>query len=357
MTKLDRPLQLSPVFKPKIWGRSDLSPIYEENTGPGVPPVGARDQLIGEAWVTDPESKFLTAPLAGRALAEVSAELGAQLHGSNWRGKHFPILAKFIFTSDWLSVQVHPDNAYAAAHDPGNVGKCEMWYIVRPERDAQLLVAARLGTSKEELLRAFREGTSKELLNSFRPSAGEALFIPPGLIHALGPGLVLFEVEQNSDLTYRLDDFGRKGLDGKPRPLHLDKGMDVIKVDLPPYNDLPRLEFRAPYGSRRFVLACPLFAVEEMGLEKTAVMSGNPKHVAILTVMMGEGRIDVSEGWYGFRPGDTWLIPPACAKFRMAPKTKARVLKYYVPDLEEDFRKPLEAHRVHAAEIARVVFG
>ncbi|MBI1941624.1 MAG: hypothetical protein HYS33_08980, partial [Acidobacteria bacterium] len=184
----------------------------------------------------------------------------------------------------------------------------------------------------------------------------EAIFIPPGTVHALGPGLVLFEVEQNSDLTYRLDDYGRLGLDGKPRPLHLDKGLDVTQVELPAFRDLPEFRYREPYGARRFVLACRFFALEELTLRKTGTFHGRPEHVEVLTLLEGEGRVETDAGWLGYQTGHTWLIPPATGKYRLVPRVKTRLLKFYVPEIEEDFRRPLQKRGAKAAKLNRIIF-
>lgn len=278
MPTLDSPLQLSPVFKPKIWGRADLSPLFTRppNSIASERPHGtsiseSSDALIGEVWITDDTSQFRNGPLAGMTLAEASEKYGPELNGRSWKDRRFPLLAKYIYTSDWLSVQVHPDDEQAHRYDPGNRGKCEMWYIVRSDRKGEILLGVKKGFSREKLRAAFEKGTSRDCLYKFRPKSGEAIYVPPGSVHSLGPGLALFEVEENSDLTYRLDDFGRLGLDGKRRPLHLDKGLTVAKLDLPPHRDLPRVEFREPYGLRRFVLACRHFALEELTLADAAL--------------------------------------------------------------------------------------
>jgi len=365
MPKLDSPLQLSPVFKPKIWGREDLSPLFSRPSIPAAKDGSSagrrknpipKNEMMGEVWITDDASRFLNPPLAGMTLAEASAKFGPELNGKEWTDSHFPILAKYIYTSDWLSVQVHPDDAEARRYDPGNRGKCEMWYIVQSDRKAEILLGLKSGVTKDSLRAAFEKAASKKLLNRFHPKAGEAVYVPPGTVHALGPGLVLFEVEENSDLTYRLDDFGRVGLDGKPRPLHLDKGLAVTRVDLPPLRDLPRVELREPYGTRRFVLACRFFAVEELTLGRRGTFEGTPERVEILSLLEGTGRVETSAGWLGYRTGDTWLIPPATGKYRIVPRENTRLLKFYVPDLERDSRRPLLKRGVRAAKINRIVF-
>jgi mannose-6-phosphate isomerase len=362
MPTLDSPLQLSHVFKPKIWGRADLGPLFtrpQDSSSTGHLPRlgrGQQDGLIGEVWITDDASQFRNGALAGMTLAEASRKFGPELNGRNWQDPRFPLLAKYIYTSDWLSVQVHPDDAEAAHFDPGNRGKCEMWYIVRADRKGQILLGVKKGISKEKLRAAFEKGASRESLNKFQPKAGEAIYLPPGIVHALGPGLVLFEVEENSDLTYRLDDFGRLGLDGKPRPLHLDKGLTVAKLDLPAYRDLPRVELRERFGLRRLVLACRHFALEELALGRRGTFAGSPERVEVLSIIEGEGRVETHAGWLGYRAGDTWLIPPATSQYRLVPIEETRLLKFYVPDIEKDFRRPLAKHRVRASKADRIIF-
>jgi mannose-6-phosphate isomerase len=365
MSALNTPLQLSTAFKPKIWGREDLSPMYSAPREIDSPASKKAEissetrkagELIGEAWITDDTSRFLNGPVAGLTLGEVSEKYGPELHGQAWNGTRFPLLAKYIFTSDWLSVQVHPDDEYARVHDPGNVGKCEMWYVLQADANAEILLGVKPGVTKEALKAALERGTSKELLERHQPKADEAIFVPPGTVHALGPGLVLFEVEQNSDLTYRLDDFGRVGLDGKPRPLHLAKGMDVIREDLPAHYHLPRWEFQEPFGTRRYIVACRYFAVEGIFLRKTATFKSSPQRVEVYSVLKGEGRVENTAGWLGYRTGETWIIPPAAGAYRFVSQQGTHFLKFYVPNLVQDFRRPLAAHNVPPEDVEKVVF-
>ena len=356
MPTLNSPIQLSNIYKPKIWGRRDLAPLFDpppaSSTGKG--PLAS--ERIGEVWVTDDASRLMNGPAAGMTLAEASEKFGTELHGTSWRGRRFPLLAKYIFTSDWLSVQVHPDDAYAAIHDPGNVGKCEMWYFLTTDAEAAILLGLKPGVNREQLPQVFKEGTSRDYLQSFRPEPGEAVFLPPGMVHALGPGLLLFEVEENSDLTYRLDDFGRPGLDGKPRPLHLGKGMDVIRPEFSPLRDLPRIEIKEKYGTRRFVLASRYFALEVLDVRSIATFQSSPEKVEVLSIMEGSGRVENEAGWLGYRPGDTWLIPPAAGSYRLAPRAETKLLKFYVPDLDRDFREPLKQRGISPEKIRQIVF-
>jgi mannose-6-phosphate isomerase len=356
MSILNTPMQLSNIFKPKIWGRRDLAPLFAMPAADDRHGKRVGNDRIGEVWVTDDTSRFMNGPAAGMTLAAAAEKYGPELHGKSWPGRRFPLLAKYIFTSDWLSVQVHPDDAYAAIHDPGNLGKCEMWYFVSADPDAAILLGLQPGVTREQLLPAFKDGTSRDLLQSFRPEADEAAFLPPGIVHALGPGLLLFEVEENSDLTYRLDDFGRPGLDGKPRPLHLEKGLEAIRPELPPQRDLPRVEFREPYGTRRLVLASRYFALEELQVVHKTNFSSAPERVEVISLLEGEGRIENEAGWLAYRPGETWLIPPAAGRYRLVPGIDTKFLKFYVPDIDKDFREPMKRRGVSSEKIRQIVF-
>ncbi len=349
MPKLDAPLLLAPIFKPKIWGRRDLSPLFES------PRPTADEEPIGEAWLTDDNSTFQSGPLAGMTLAAAVAKFGTELCGNTWRETRFPFLTKYIFTSDWLSVQVHPDDDYARVHD-GGPGKTEMWYIVKAAKGARMLLGTKPGVTKEQFGAALERGTSRKLLRSFSPLGGDAYFIHPGAVHALGPKLVLFEAEENSDLTYRLDDFGRVGLDGKPRPLHLEKGMDVARVDLK-LGRLPRIAIRETFGSRRFVVASRHFAVEELRLMKRGTFQGRRERVEMLSILEGEGRVETTGQWMGYRTGETWLIPPATASYRIIPRTRTQLLKVYIPDLKKDFGAKAFRGEQKLAAARRIVFG
>ncbi len=367
MLKLDLPLLLVPVFKPKPWGRVELAPPFAERRHEegaeklrrprraGRPPAKDRER-IGEVWLTADSARFRTGPVAGMTLGEVSEHYGAALHGAGWKGARFPILAKYLYTDDWLSVQVHPDDEYAARHERGSPGKCEMWYFLESRQEAVCWLGAKPGTSKKALRDALAHNRIGEALQRFRPEAEEAVWVPPGTIHALGPGLSLFEVEQNSDVTYRLDDFGRPGPDGKPRRLHLDDGLAVVRPELAIHRDLPRLIVPESYGWRRYVLACPFFALEELRVEKPGSFTGSPERVEAFSVVSGQGRIETAAGWLGYGTGETWLIPPGLERYRLVPSERTRLLKFYVPDLTRDFEQPLVQRGVKPEQISRIIF-
>ncbi|MGH9353840.1 MAG: type I phosphomannose isomerase catalytic subunit [Terriglobia bacterium] len=348
----------------KVWGRRDLAPLYPDfwttirgKTVSITRPQRKGKTLIGEVWLTGDEAVFTNGPLSGVTLGEACRRHGREICGGGATDGRFPILSKFLFTSDWLSVQVHPDDDYARKHENGSRGKTEMWYIIQAESSGEIMLGLNPGLDSGSLGAAMKAGNCSDLVQRFTPGAGEAVFVPAGTVHALGPGLVLFEAEQNSDVTYRLDDFGRRGLDGKPRPLHRDKALAVTKPEMPALRDLPRHPFRESYGQRRLVMACPFFAVEELSLQKAGNFTGNSARAETFVVLSGEGRLETLEGWYAYRTGDVWLIPPATPAYRLVPEAKGRLLKFYVPRIEEDFLTPLAQAGVSASGIQKIVFS
>ena len=343
------PLRLEPVFKEKIWGRRD--------SHPSLPRFPRSDRKVGEIWVTDDESKFADGPLEGKTLAEAARQLGGDLCGSAWREPRFPILAKYILTDDWLALQVHPDDDYARAHETDPTGKAEMWYFLHCSPQGRILYGLKQGATPEQVQSAARDGTLKNLIPQVHAHAGEAFLVAPGRLHAIGPALVLFEVEQNSDITYRLDDFGRVGVDGNPRPLHIKKALAVTRYDLPDSGPAPELRFPEPFGSRRYVIACPHFAVENLIYEKEAPLAADERRVEILTFLAGKGKFQTTGGPSPFATGQTWLVPPHMSEGRLVPEGSCELLRYYVPNLEKDFIVPLRAHGVDETQIHSVVYA
>jgi mannose-6-phosphate isomerase len=208
------PLLLKPDFRERIWGTRDLSPIYGET--PGEAP-------IGEAWLTGDDCQVVNGPLAGSSLGELCRRYGRDLVGKNApEADRFPLLVKFIFPRDKLSVQVHPDDETARrAGLP--CGKTECWYVLKAEPGAKIGLGLKPGTTREQFARAIEEVRAEQLLNWIDVRAGEMIYVDAGTVHAIGPGVILVETQQNSDTTYRLYDYGR------PRPLHVKEGLAALK--------------------------------------------------------------------------------------------------------------------------------
>ena len=204
MTTSLAPFRLKPWFSERVWGKRDLRPWYSD-TG--------TSELVGEAWLTGPQCMVETGRFAGRTLASVATELG----------KEFPLLVKLLFPAEKLSVQVHPDDAQAKAMGETQ-GKTECWYVLEAEPGAAVALGLKPGVGVEDVKGAVADGTMEELMEWVPVSVGEMLFVDAGTVHAIGPGVVLLETQQTSDVTYRLYDYGR------PRELHLEKGLQVIRT-------------------------------------------------------------------------------------------------------------------------------
>jgi len=204
MTTSLAPFRLKPWFSERVWGKRDLRPWYSD-TG--------TSELVGEAWLTGPQCMVETGRFAGRTLASVATELG----------KEFPLLVKLLFPAEKLSVQVHPDDAQAKAMGETR-GKTECWYVLEAEPGAAVALGLKPGVGVEDVKGAVADGTMEELMEWVPVSVGDMLFVDAGTVHAIGPGVVLLETQQTSDVTYRLYDYGR------PRELHLEKGLQVIRM-------------------------------------------------------------------------------------------------------------------------------
>jgi mannose-6-phosphate isomerase len=213
MTEL-YPLLLKPEFRERIWGTRDLSPLYGEAPG---------DAPIGEVWLTADDCRVANGALAGMSLGELCRRYGRELVGETAsEAERFPLLVKFLFPREKLSVQVHPDNE--AARSAGlPCGKTECWYVLKAEPEAQVALGLKPGTTREDFARAIEEVRAEQLLNWMDIHAGEMIYVDAGTVHAISSGSILVETQQNSDTTYRLYDYGR------PRELHVKEGLAALK--------------------------------------------------------------------------------------------------------------------------------
>ena len=208
-----RPFRLKPIFVERVWGRTDLKPWYEETGVAGK---------VGEAWLTGPECVIETGQETGRTLRDLSQQCVGTLDGVSGTGE-FPLLVKMLFPSEKLSVQVHPDDEAAAKLGLPR-GKTECWYVLEAEPGATVACGLNSGVTLDEVRTAAGDGTLETLLHIVPVKVGDMVFVDAGTVHAIGPGLVLLEVQQTSDTTYRLFDYGRG------RDLHLEQGLGVVKT-------------------------------------------------------------------------------------------------------------------------------
>jgi mannose-6-phosphate isomerase len=314
------PLLLQPQFHERVWGARDLAPIYSrEITG----------NPIGEAWLTGDECHVTNGPLSGRTLAELSREFGADLLGDVTSDKaRFPLLIKFLFPKDKLSVQVHPDDE-AAAVVGQPCGKTECWYVLKAEPGAQIGLGLKPGTTKSEVERAIREVRMEQLLNWIDLRAGDMVYVDAGTVHAIGPGAVIVETQQNSDTTYRLYDYGR------PRELHIEHGLKATKEQTHAGKVIAG-PLQIEGGKKQInLVTSPCFVVDKFHLER-AWEFRRPRHlkksVWCLTALRGYGTIE-SEGAapVTFSSGDAVVVPAAVEKFTVRPQWELEFLCAALP--------------------------
>jgi len=351
------PLKPEPSFRERIWGKKDLSVLYPSHSDePG---------LIGEVWLTADDNRVANGARAGSTLGELCRSQGREFIG--YAGDEpaaaklagFPLLIKFLFTSDKLSVQVHPSDSYARVVE-GCAGKTEMWHVLRAEPGARLAIGFR-----EELVRGARPGraalaeavTSGEIesmLNWREVRPGDTFFIPAGTVHAIGAGLVLCEIQQNSDITYRLYDYNRPGADGKPRELHLEKALDVIDWDGRGGQTAP-VEFGSPLANQTCLAACRYFATEKIYL--TGTFQSDPAgRFEIWIALDGEAEFASGGERVTCRKGEAVILPASAGDVSIDPAGTALFLRTYVPRLQEDIILPMRARGIHESQLSRVCF-
>jgi mannose-6-phosphate isomerase len=221
------PMLLKPALHTRVWGGRRL----ETELGKTLPTA----EPYGESWELHDSAVIANGAHAGRTVGEALTGLGTALVGPDFDlTEGFPLLIKFLDANDWLSVQVHPDDAQARVLEDQPRGKTEAWVVLDAAPGARLVIGVKPGTDRAAMARAIELNALEDLVVYAEVAAGDVLYMAAGTVHALGPGTLIYEVQQSSDLTYRLYDWGRVGLDGKPRPLHIDKGVQVSNVDMTP---------------------------------------------------------------------------------------------------------------------------
>jgi mannose-6-phosphate isomerase len=346
------PKRIEPKFMPRIWGARSLAPIYPEKTNLPEP--------IGEAWLSGPESKIETGPLAGpsnQAWQKMPPEWRGTALASQPASAQFPLLVKFLFPIDQLSIQVHPGDAYATQNEaPGATGKTEMWHAVSAKPGATLLLGLVPEVDREKFKSAIKQGGLETFLNRLPVSTGDTFYVPAGTPHTIGAGVILCEVQQNSDLTYRLYDFHRVDGRGKLRQLHIEKGMAVIDFDHRNGGKVPPLVLPSPNGSKKSLLvACSYFAAERWDLSAQHHGSSDPSHFELLVILGGRGAIQWSSGACSYRQGECWFIPANLGEFSVVPDSATSILRAYVPVISA-MRDTLSRDGVPNSAIEQVLF-
>ena len=300
---------------------------------------------------------FADGEFAGRTLGEVWPNLPPEWTGTRLRNlARIPLLVKFLFPREKLSVQVHPDDEYAEQHeaDTGGIGKTEMWYVVAASEGAELRVGLLPEVTRESLGRAIADGTAENCLASVPVRAGDAVFVPAGTAHTIFPGVVLCEIQQHSDITYRVFDYNRVGPDGKPRQLHIRQAIDVMHFGEQGGGRCDPVRVTHGAITETFYAACRHFAMERWEFQERIAAVTSPEHFDLLIFLSGSGRIEFAGGGELYKPAELWLLPAALGAYQLVPETPSTLLRAYVPDLN-GFVQRLTDERVEEAAWSRVV--
>jgi mannose-6-phosphate isomerase len=316
------PLLMSPAFDPRPWGTLDLSAIY---------PNHKFNERIGEAWLTGDNGVIANGPLARRTLADLSKEFGADLVGTAARDpQRFPLLLKFLFPEEKLSVQVHPDDATAQRFgDPW--GKTECWYVAHARLGSQIALGLKPGVTVAQFEQSIHDQSAEELLNWINIYQGEMIYVAAGTVHTLGPGSVIVETQQQSDTTYRLYDYGR------PRPLHLERGLASIKERTASGKVIrpAPVAFNGSNSRRSSMIAAPYFTVDLLELKEPQEFStadSDKSSVQILVAVEGCGVVEAQgRDPVTLAKGDAVVIPASLQDFMVRPQWQLEFLKACVP--------------------------
>ena len=331
---LAAPLTFAPRLKHYLWGGRRLEELFGRWLPHGV---------TAESWEVSGHpaepSVVVDGPLAGRALPDLVAEYGVELLGRRGaaaaeRGT-FPLLVKLLDASHALSVQVHPDDAWAAAHRTGEAGKDEMWLILHAEPGAGIIHGLAPGVDRAAFRRAVAEGRVQDALNRVAVHPGDSVMVPAGTVHGILSGVVLLEVQQTSDTTYRIHDWDRLGPDGRPRELHLDKALEVIDFERRGAALVePRLVEAGGGVRREVVAACRHFVVERIRADAGAVYAAtlDGESCEIWGAVAGTASLRASRApALDLEPARFSLLPATMGPFALHARTETVAIRVFLP--------------------------
>lgn len=315
MTAAAYPLLLTPRLYRRLWGGNRLANWFGAATV-----TGPEHEPVGEAWLMDGASVIANGAYRGQTFGAVAEDAGAQVLGEDVHARHgakVPLLAKFLDAAKDLSVQVHPDDAYALREHPGSghLGKAEAWYLLEAAPGAEVLWGFEHPVTAAEVRHAVADGTLPDLMHHLPVAPGSVVVNPAGTVHAVGAGCMLFEIQQASDLTYRLFDYGRLGGDGQPRTLHLERALDVVDLRGAP----PPLPQRTvlPDGWTR-VVAQPEFTLDHLVLTGGAWRGAvDDRSFQVLVVVEGAVELRSVGGDVALPAGATAVLPSSLGEYTL----------------------------------------
>lgn len=319
------PLRFQPIFKSRPWGGRSLQTLL----GKQLPP----DEPIGESWelsgLAGNESRVAHGQLTGRSIYDIIELWGGDLMGSAALvDGRFPLLIKLLDARQNLSIQVHPKPGVTDAA----AIKHEAWYIVDANPDARIFVGLKRGVTVDDVRAAGVTAVQTELYNELAVRRGDCFYLPSGLPHALGAGVVVAEVQTPSDVTYRLYDWGRVGLDGKPRELHVEQALANLLVDVPTEQILqPRSHVGGPWATLTRLVRCESFMIDRLRLSEGLVQAFPHAEPVVWMILRGAGIFRRDSHEVSFRAGDTLLIPADSARTTVTALADCDVLEVQIP--------------------------
>ncbi|RLD65579.1 MAG: mannose-6-phosphate isomerase [Bacteroidetes bacterium] len=321
-----KPMKFHPIFKDKIWGGSKIKDILHHDFSPM--------QSCGELWaisgVEGSESVVSEGLLEGNTLNEVLEIFMGELVGEKVFEKfetQFPILIKYLDANDWLSIQVHPDDELAQIRGL-NQGKTEMWYILQADENAQLISGFKKPVSKEQFKQKVENNTVAELLNYEQVAGGDAYYMPSGRVHSLGPGILLAEIQQTSDTTYRIYDWNRKDSEGNSRDLHIEDSLDAINYQV---EKNYKVDFQKINNQTIPIVDEQYFTTNILTFDAPIEKDYDElDSFVIYMVTSGSFQLKFDDEVMDLGIGDTILIPAITKKLELYPLPKARILEIYI---------------------------
>ncbi len=318
------PLRFEPILRRYIWGGRRLGDELGK-------PLGEGDDYA-ESWeICDhgsDQSRIAAGLLAGTTLGELVTQRGDELLGMHHPQPRFPLLIKFLDAQRTLSVQVHPNDEQAARLDPPDYGKTEAWVVLGAANGAKIYSGLKPGVDREGMAREVEHGTCEGCLHQFEPRQGDCVFIPAGTVHALGEGLLIYEIQQSSDTTFRLFDWNRLGADGKPRPLHVEQALEVIDFDRGPVQPIQPIAGKGE-GVETLVQS-DKFVLQRWTMTSMQSLSSDHR-CHLVSVVEGELEVQGDPSAEPLRRGSTILIPAAMKSVQLTPRGKTVALIANLP--------------------------
>lgn len=299
-----QPLKFVPVYQQKIWGNRKFETLFNRQLPEGP---------IGESWDISTHEHGRSIVSAPKQLSGLSLGDLCRMYSQEILGKpdaQFPLLVKLIDADQPLSVQVHPDNDYAIRHESDMSGKNEMWYVLEAKENASIVYGLKPGTTKSDFSEAIANNDIKNYLNYVPVKAGDYFYIPAGVVHALGAGIVVAEIQQSSDLVYRLYDWDRVDENQKSRSLHIEQALEVINYDF-------NVQTKRSTTKSPILISSPFFTVEKLILKDKYTTLNSHNRFEVLINISPQAIIEVDAAGFDLKPGDSCLIPACCNQYRL----------------------------------------